>query len=131
MIERDWAEEFARDWIEGWNMHDLDRIVAHYADDFEMTSPLIVQRLGIASGKLNGKKAVRRYWAQGLAATPDLLFKLRNVMVGVNTVAILYDSVTLGRTVLECIEFDDQRRGIRAEALHATSASAGEASKTG
>ena len=40
MIERAWAEEFARDWVESWNSHDLERMLAHYADDFEMTSPL-------------------------------------------------------------------------------------------
>jgi ketosteroid isomerase-like protein len=120
MIERAWAEAFARDWIAGWNAHDLDRILAHYADDFEMTSPLIVQRIGIESGRLKGKEAVRRYWAQGLASTPQLRFELREVMVGVNALAIVYDSVTLARTVIERIEFDDQRHAVRAEALHGT-----------
>ena len=110
----------ARDWIAGWNAHDLDRILVHYADDFEMTSPLIVQRIGIESGKLKGKEAVRRYWAKGLASTPQLHFELREVMVGVNAVAIVYDSVTLARTVIERIEFDDQRYAVRAEALHGT-----------
>jgi hypothetical protein len=129
MIDQTWAEEFAREWIKGWNDHDLDAVLAHYADDFEMTSPLIVQRFGIASGTVKGKEAVRRYWAQGLAATPQLHFKLRSVMVGVNTVAIIYDSVTLGRTVLERIQFDDQHRGIQAEALHGASVGAGEASQ--
>jgi ketosteroid isomerase-like protein len=120
MIDRAWAEEFARDWIAGWNSHDVDRVLAHYADDFEMTSPLIVQRLGVADGKLKGKEAIRRYWSQGLAATPDLQFKLLDVVVGVNSLAIIYESVTLARTVVEHIAFDDQRRGIRAEALHGT-----------
>ena len=83
-----------------------------------MTSPLIVERLGMASGKLRGKEAVGRYWGNGLAATPQLHFELREVFVGVSTVAIVYDSLTLGRTVIERIDFDAQRRGIRAEALH-------------
>jgi ketosteroid isomerase-like protein len=83
MIDRTWADTFARDWIEGWNSRDLERVLAHYADDFEMTSPLIVERLGIADGRLKGKETVRRYWAQGLAATPQLHFDLSDVMVGV------------------------------------------------
>jgi ketosteroid isomerase-like protein len=37
---------FASDWIAAWNSHDLDRILAHYEDDFEMTSPLIVALVG-------------------------------------------------------------------------------------
>lgn len=40
MIDREWALEFARDWIESWNSHDMDRILSHYTDDFEMSSPL-------------------------------------------------------------------------------------------
>lgn len=120
MIEPGWAEDFARDWIAGWNSRDLDRILAHYADDFEMTSPLIVQRLGVADGKLKGKEAVRRYWSQGLAATPDLRFRLIDVIVGVHSVAIIYESHTLARTVVEYIQFNEQKLGVRAEALHGT-----------
>jgi hypothetical protein len=41
-----------------------------------------------------------------------------DVMVGVNSLAIVYESVTLSRTVIEHIEFDEQRRAVRAEALH-------------
>lgn len=46
MIEKDFAEEFARDWIESWNSRDLDRILSHYSDQFEMSSPKITQIAG-------------------------------------------------------------------------------------
>lgn len=118
MIDRTWADAFARDWIEGWNSRDLERVLAHYADDFEMTSPLIVERLGIADGRLKGKETVRRYWAQGLAATPQLHFDLSDVMVGVNSIALVYKSATLSRTVIERIEFNENRLGVRAAAFH-------------
>ena len=120
MIDRSWAEELARDWIEGWNARDLERILAHYADGFEMTSPLIVQRFAITNGKLKGKDAVRKYWAQGLTRTPELRFKLINVVVGVNALAIIYESHTLARTVIEYIQLNEQGLGVRAEALHAS-----------
>ncbi len=110
MIDRNWAEAFAREWVDAWNAHDLERILSHYTDDFEMASPLIVERMGVASGRLKGKEAIRRYWGQGLAGTPDLRFELAAVMVGVNSVAIVYKSVTAKRTVIERIEFDDTER---------------------
>lgn len=47
MIDQHWAQAFAREWIAAWNAHDMDRILSHYADDFEMSSPLIVERLGL------------------------------------------------------------------------------------
>jgi hypothetical protein len=38
MLTRDFAEHFAADWIAAWNAHDLEHILAHYAD-FGMSSP--------------------------------------------------------------------------------------------
>ena len=40
MTEAD-AQRFALEWIESWNSHDLERILSHYSDDVEVTSPLI------------------------------------------------------------------------------------------
>jgi hypothetical protein len=117
MIERGWAEAFAREWVEAWNAHDLDRILAHYDEEFTMTSPLIEQRMGIADGTLRGKAAVRAYWAQGLAAAPLLRFELAGVFVGVQSMGIVYKSAALGRTVVEYVEFDERRRVVRSEAL--------------
>src|SRR5215472_15993388 len=114
MLDRRWAEEFALEWIDAWNAHDLDRILSHYKDDFEMTSPLIVERKLSPNGRLKGKEAIRSYWGKGLATTPNLKFDLLNVMVGVNSLAILYRNVNAKRTVIERLEFDDQRQAVRA-----------------
>src|SRR5215467_10840445 len=121
MIDRDWAEAFAKEWVDAWNAHDLERILSHYRDDFEMASPLIIERKLSPTGRLKGKDAIRSYWGNGLAATPNLRFDLIAVAVGVNSLGILYKSVTAKRTVIEQIEFDDQRRAVRAEALYGPS----------
>ena len=42
MISSHAAERFADDWIAAWNAHDLEKILSHYTDDFEMSSPVIV-----------------------------------------------------------------------------------------
>lgn len=55
-MDKGFAWEFARDWVDSWNCHDLGRILAHYTEDFEMNSPVIAARMGIASGKL-GKRS--------------------------------------------------------------------------
>jgi ketosteroid isomerase-like protein len=39
MMTAEFAAQFAEEWIAAWNSHDLDRILSHYADDFEMASP--------------------------------------------------------------------------------------------
>jgi hypothetical protein len=40
------AAEFASEWIAAWNAHDLPRVLSLYTEDFEMTSPKIVQIAG-------------------------------------------------------------------------------------
>ncbi len=73
-IDREFAENFARHWIESWNSHDLEAILSHYTDDFEVSSPLIAERMGVAECKLQGKGAISEYWSIGLSATPKLHF---------------------------------------------------------
>ncbi len=90
MIDKAFAEHFAQDWIESWNSHDLERILSHYAPDFEMSSPLIVQLAGEPSGTLKGKDAVGAYWATALRLVPDLRFELLATLAGVNSVTLYY-----------------------------------------
>jgi ketosteroid isomerase-like protein len=122
IIDRTFALCFAQEWIAAWNSADLVRILSHYADDFEMRSPLIAERGFSPSGVLRGKDAIRPYWANGIAtAQPPLHFELIDAYAGVGTVAIHYRSV--GRKiVVEIMELDDQRRAIRGSACHGAGA---------
>ena len=111
-LTRDFAEKFAREWIAAWNAHDLERIFGHYTDDFEMTSPLIVERMNEPSGTLRGKDAIRPYWSRGLATTPPLRFELDEVLLGVRSVVLSYRNA-MQRRVTETLFFDEQLRVVR------------------
>lgn len=89
-MDKDFARRFAEDWIAAWNTHDLERVLSHYADDFVMTSPVIVQIGGEPSGMLKGKTAVGAYWRKALTLIPDLHFELHEVLVGVDSVTLYY-----------------------------------------
>lgn len=113
MIDRAFAHAFAAEWVAAWNSGDLERIFSHYADDFEMRSPLIVERGFSPTGVLRGKAAIRPYWSAGIeTAKPPLVFELIDAYAGTDTIAIHYRSVGR-RHVIEILEFDDQRRAIR------------------
>lgn len=90
MITEEQARSFAQEWIEAWNSHDLERILAHWADDCSFSSPLIVRVLNEPSGRVHGKEALRRYWRRGLEAFPGLHFELDTVYVGHDTLVITY-----------------------------------------
>lgn len=87
------AHRFADHWIASWNSHDLDAIMSHYTDDFEMSSPFIVEAMDEPSGKLKGKAAVRGYWAKALKNYPQLHFDKLHVLVGAGSVTIIYNGV--------------------------------------
>ncbi len=118
MLERTFAEHFAADWVAAWNAHDLDRILAHYAEDFEMTSPVIVQIAGEPSGTLRGKQAVGVYWRKALQLIPDLQFELISLLVGVGSVTLYYKGAR-GRLAAEVFHFGPDRKVVKAFAHYA------------
>lgn len=90
MITREFADRFAQEWIDAWNSHNLERVLSHYADDFEMSSPYIAQIAGEPSGMLKGKPAVAAYWVQALEQMPTLHFELHSTLPGANSLVIYY-----------------------------------------
>lgn len=90
MLTAKFAEHFGKDWIEAWNSHDLQRILAHYSDDFTMSSPRIATVAGEPSGTLVGKSAVAAYWRKALDLVPDLHFDLISTLVGADSIVLYY-----------------------------------------
>jgi len=113
------AANFATEWIAAWNAHDLPRVLSHYTDDFEMTSPKIVQIAGEPSGRLVGKAAVGAYWATALARNPDLHFELIAAMHGIDSVVLHYRGVG-GQLVAEVLYFNSGGMVTRACANYET-----------
>ncbi len=120
MIDKSFAKHFADAWIEAWNSHDLDRILEHYADDFEFASPFIVKVVGEPSGVLRGKRAIGAYWAIALERNPHLEFELRSVLWGVNSLVIHYHRRHDGRTASEYFEFGSDAKVLRSSANYAS-----------
>ena len=118
IIDRAFARAFGTKWCDAWNSGDLEKVFALYHDDFEMRSPLIIERGFSPTGALRGKDAIRPYWGAGIAtAKPPLRFELIDAFAGVNTIAIQYRSV--GRKiVVEVVELDDAGLVIRGSATH-------------
>ena len=75
-MNKETATRFAAEWIDAWNSHELERILTHYTDDFEMYSPVITDMVGEGSGKLAGKESVAEYWSKALSRYPKLDFEL-------------------------------------------------------
>ena len=97
--------EFSAAWVEAWNAHDVDAVLAHFADDAVFTSPVAAQLIDGSDGVLRGKEQLRAYWARGLELIPDLHFTIENVYAGVDTIVINYRNQK-GSVVCEVLTFD-------------------------
>jgi ketosteroid isomerase-like protein len=88
MVNLKEAQQFAKDWCETWNSHDLDSIMSHYAEDVVLTSPTAARLL--SDPTVRGKGALRNYFAVGLQAYPDLRFEVLDVTCGISSMVVYY-----------------------------------------
>jgi ketosteroid isomerase-like protein len=106
MMNIEQANAFADHWIHAWNTHDMEMILSHYTDDFEMSSPVIIDAMSEPTGTLKGNESIRTYWSKAFKKYPNLKFEKLHVLVGANSVTIIYNGV----------------RGLSAESFHFNSA---------
>ena len=104
--------------VAAWNARDLDRILALYTDNFEMTSPAIREGGFEKSGSLKGKPAVAAYWKAGLAKYADLHFETEQVFVSPNSVVIYYRNER-GHAVCEYLRCNEAGLIVQGAAHHA------------
>ena len=118
MIDKHFAQEFAKEWERAWNAHDLEEILSHYSEDFQMTSPFIPATMNEPTGTLKGKGNVREYWRKALNRFPELRFETQTVLVGEKSIVIRYRSLRseLNREASEVMIFGDDGKVVESNA---------------
>ena len=91
------ANQLAQEWIAAWNAHDLERILEHYEENVELSSPVAASLLG-SDGTVSGKKNLRGYFQKGLESYPELRFKLLEVLCGMSSIVLYYENQKGTRT---------------------------------
>lgn len=104
-LTKDEGVHLAEDWICAWNAHDLEVIMALYSPRVTFQTPTIIDTLGIADGRVEGRERLREHFARGLERLPDLRFDLDHIYLGVRSVAIAYRWHE-GTPVCELHEYD-------------------------
>lgn len=103
MLTEETAKEFATQWLNAWNSHNIDSILEHYENEIEFYSPLI-SLLGFNNeGVIRNKTDLKEYFKIGLNTYPDLHFQFHNCFTGINSLVIYYTSVK-GRMAAEWFE---------------------------
>lgn len=112
MITEATAKEFATQWLNAWNSHNIDNILEHYANDIEFYSPLIPLLKFNDEGVIRNKTDLKKYFEIGLNTYSDLHFQFHHCFVGVNSLVIYYTSVN-GRLSAEVFELNENRKAKR------------------
>src|SRR5512140_3241444 len=106
-----------RDWIAAWNSHDLERVLALYAEDSEMTSDRIPAMGFDPSGALRGKAKIRTYWAKALALIPNLRFELIDTYVSPDSIVVFYQNER-GARICEYLRLNAAGKIVQGSANH-------------
>lgn len=109
MITRDSAWEFAHEWLDAWNKHDVDLIMKHYADSIEFCSPVVQKVLGDPKGVVSGVDNLRDYFAKQLKKFSTLHFQLLDVFTSPQSI-VLYYKINRGLLAAEVMILDDHMK---------------------
>ena len=63
-------------WFAAFNAHDLEALLALYADDAEHFSPKLLQRHPETKGMVRGKDALRSWWRDAFDRLPSLRYEV-------------------------------------------------------
>jgi ketosteroid isomerase-like protein len=69
-------EVIARAWLDAFNAHDVDRLVALYAEDCTHTSPKLRALHPQTGGRLVGRPALHVWWTDANRRLPGLRYEL-------------------------------------------------------
>jgi len=116
IMDRAAARRFVEAWCANWCKVDIDAVVAHFADNAEMRSPLAVKLTG--SAVVAGAENIRAYWRQAYGAIESADLKILNWSWD-EAIARLTVWWQLGDVrASEFMDFDGTGRVVRSEAFY-------------
>jgi hypothetical protein len=98
-------QQCGESWVEAWNAHDIESVLAHSHDDVLFTSPVATQVIPDSGGVVRGKEALRAYWAAALAAWP-ICTSTSSVSTAVKSVLVINYRNQRGGLANEVLVFD-------------------------
>ncbi|KQT13410.1 MULTISPECIES: nuclear transport factor 2 family protein [Bradyrhizobium] len=110
------AERFVAAWCASWCRVDIDAVVAHFAENAQMRSPLALTLTGCPS--VIGAESIRAYWrkAYGHVESADLKILSWSWDEAIARLTVWWQ---LGDTrASEFMDFDDAGRVVRSEAFY-------------
>ena len=104
-------ERIGQAWLDAFNAHDVDALVALYADDCTHTSPKIRTLHPQTGGKLVGKAAIAQWWKDALKRLPSLRYERVSLTANSERVFVEYVRHADGEAPMPVAEAFDIKSG--------------------
>ena len=111
MLTREAGEAFVTRWIDAWNRHDLEAVMAMVAPDVEFVSPFVVTMYDEPSGVLRGREALEGWFGAALRLPDFHIEPPLHVLVAVDTVCLV-ERIN-GTVAANVFTLDDEGRVVR------------------
>jgi ketosteroid isomerase-like protein len=102
----------ARQWFDAFNAHDLEKLLALYADHAQHYSPKLKVRQPETMGLIKGKATLRSWWQDSFDCLPSLRYEPTKFIADDTSVFMEYTRYVDGEepmTVGEVLEISDGR----------------------
>ena len=100
-----------RAWMRAFNAHDIDALVALYADHATHTSPKVRTEHPDTGGLLRGKTALSKWWRESDSRLPDLRYEEKAMTANEERVFVEYIRHCPGEAQRPVAEVFDVRGG--------------------
>lgn len=98
-------------WFDAFNAHDLEALLALYAEDAEHYSPKLKVRQPETNGLIRGKPALRAWWRDAFDRLPSLRYAVVRLTADQDRVFMEYDRHVEGEEDLRVGEVLEISRG--------------------
>lgn len=112
MSSGDTTRAIAVRWFAAFNAHDLDALLALYADDAQHFSPKLKVRRPETNGLVTGKAALRDWWRDAFERLPSLRYEVLKLTADNEQVFMEYIRHADGEEDLRVGEVLEVRNGI-------------------
>ncbi len=102
----------ARGWFAAFNAHDLEALLALYADDARHFSPKLQQRRPETGGWVQGKEALRDWWRDAFDRLPTLRYEPTRLIADGTAIFMEYIRHVEGEADLRVGEVLEVRNGL-------------------
>lgn len=104
--------EIAKHWLQAFNEHDLEKLLALYDDNAVHFSPKLKVRKPETNGLITGKAAMRAWWQDAFERLPELVYQEKTITANETRVFMEYTRIVPNEADMNVAEVLEIQNGL-------------------